>query len=30
VAEGIDLDRYDDWTEKHIIDKIPGAGDAAE
>jgi sporulation protein YlmC with PRC-barrel domain len=26
----LDLDRYDDWVEQHIIDKIPGAGDATE
>ncbi|MEU4191900.1 hypothetical protein AB0E69_08390 [Kribbella sp. NPDC026611] len=29
-AEGLDLDYYDDWIEKHVIDKIPGAGDATE
>lgn len=26
----LDLDRYDDWVEQHIIDKIPGAGHATE
>jgi sporulation protein YlmC with PRC-barrel domain len=30
VAEGLDLDYYDDWIEVHVIDKIPGAGNAAE
>ncbi|MEV4264297.1 hypothetical protein [Kribbella sp. NPDC049584] len=29
-AEGLDLDYYDDWIERHVIDKIPGAGDATE
>jgi sporulation protein YlmC with PRC-barrel domain len=30
VNHGLDLDHYDDWTERHIIDKIPGAGDATQ
>ncbi|MFD3406524.1 hypothetical protein ACFWUU_37905 [Kribbella sp. NPDC058693] len=29
-AAGLDLDYYDDWIEHHVIDKIPGAGDATE
>ncbi|MBB6569868.1 hypothetical protein HPO96_08630 [Kribbella sandramycini] len=29
-AEGLDLDRYDDRVERAVIDKIPGAGHAAE
>jgi sporulation protein YlmC with PRC-barrel domain len=29
-ADGLDLDYYDDWIEHHVIDKIPGAGDATE
>jgi hypothetical protein len=29
-AEGLDLDYYDNWIEHHVIDKIPGAGDATE
>jgi sporulation protein YlmC with PRC-barrel domain len=27
--QGPDLDRWDDWVERKIITKIPGAGDAA-
>ncbi|HEY4567824.1 MAG TPA: hypothetical protein VIH10_00115 [Kribbella sp.] len=30
VADGIELDYYDTWIEHHVIDKIPGAGDATE
>jgi sporulation protein YlmC with PRC-barrel domain len=30
VASGLDLDYYDDWVEQHVVDKIPGAGHAAE
>jgi sporulation protein YlmC with PRC-barrel domain len=30
VTVDLDLDRHDDWVEEHIIDKIPGAGDATE
>ena len=30
VNRGLDLEHHDDWTEQHIIDKIPGAGDATE
>jgi sporulation protein YlmC with PRC-barrel domain len=26
----VELDYYDEWAEQHIIDKIPGAGDATE
>lgn len=26
----LDLDTHDTWVEHHIIDKIPGAGDATE
>ncbi|TWD81708.1 hypothetical protein FB561_2830 [Kribbella amoyensis] len=26
----LDLDRQDDWVEQHVIDHIPGAGDATE
>lgn len=29
-TDGLDLDYYDNWIEHHIIDKIPGAGDATE
>lgn len=29
-ADGLELDYYDDWIEHHVIDKIPGAGDAAQ
>ncbi|MFI5694109.1 hypothetical protein ACIA58_19840 [Kribbella sp. NPDC051586] len=29
-ADGLDLDYYDNWVEHHVIDKIPGAGDATE
>ncbi|MGW6194712.1 hypothetical protein ACWF0M_01065 [Kribbella sp. NPDC055110] len=30
AADGLDLDYYDNWVEHHVIDKIPGAGDATE
>ena len=30
VRGDLDLTRGDDWVERHIIDKIPGAGDAPE
>jgi sporulation protein YlmC with PRC-barrel domain len=30
VNQGLDLEHHDDWTEQHLIDKIPGAGDATE
>lgn len=30
VNRDLDLDRHDDWVEQHIIDHIPGAGDATE
>jgi len=30
VYQGLDLEHHDDWTERNIIDKIPGAGDATE
>jgi sporulation protein YlmC with PRC-barrel domain len=30
VNHGLDLEHHDDWTEQHVIDKIPGAGDATE
>ncbi|MEU4605677.1 hypothetical protein AB0F43_22065 [Kribbella sp. NPDC023972] len=30
LRQDLDLDRHDDWVERHIIDKIPGAGDATE
>ncbi|TCC30852.1 hypothetical protein [Kribbella speibonae] len=30
VNRDLDLEHHDDWTEQHIIDKIPGAGDATE
>jgi len=30
VTDGLELDYYDDWVEHHVIDKIPGAGDATE
>ncbi|WP_432876654.1 hypothetical protein ACQPYH_27010 [Kribbella sp. CA-245084] len=29
-TDGLDLDYYDNWIEHHVIDKIPGAGDATE
>jgi sporulation protein YlmC with PRC-barrel domain len=29
-SDGLDLDRYDDWVEEHVIGHIPGAGDATE
>ena len=28
--EDLDLDHWDDWFERHVIDKIPGAGDKAD
>ena len=30
VNQGLDLEHHDDWIEQHVIDKIPGAGDATE
>jgi sporulation protein YlmC with PRC-barrel domain len=30
LNQDLDLDRHDDWVEQHVIDRIPGAGDAAE
>ncbi len=30
VPGELNLTRGDDWVERHIIDKIPGAGDAPE
>ena len=30
VNQGLDLEHHDDWTEQHVSDKIPGAGDATE
>ena len=30
VSGELNLTRGDDWVERHIIDKIPGAGDAPE
>ncbi|MFF0341632.1 hypothetical protein [Kribbella sp. NPDC004875] len=30
VADGLQLDYYDDWLGDHVIDKIPGALDATE
>jgi uncharacterized protein YrrD len=30
VPGGLNLTRGDAWVERHIIDKIPGAGDAPE
>ncbi|GAA0940473.1 hypothetical protein GCM10009554_31230 [Kribbella koreensis] len=30
VRGELDLTRGDDWVERHVIDKIPGAGDAPE
>ncbi|HET6742015.1 MAG TPA: hypothetical protein VFH76_23895 [Kribbella sp.] len=29
-ATGLELDYYDDWIEQHVVDKIPGAGDAPQ
>ncbi|MGW6278612.1 hypothetical protein [Kribbella sp. NPDC055071] len=29
-VQDLDLDYYDEWVERHVIDKIPGAGHAAE
>ncbi|MEV6285696.1 hypothetical protein [Kribbella sp. NPDC051770] len=30
LNQDLDLDRHDDWVEEHVIDRIPGAGDATE
>lgn len=30
LGQDLDLDRHDDWVERHVIDRIPGAGDATE
>ena len=30
LNQDLDLDRNDDWVERHVIDRIPGAGNAAE
>lgn len=29
-VQDLDLDYYDEWVEHHVIDKIPGAGNATE
>lgn len=30
VTQDLDLTRHDDWVRQHVINHIPGAGDAAE
>jgi sporulation protein YlmC with PRC-barrel domain len=30
VNQGLDLNRHDNWVRQHIVNHIPGAGDAAE